>query len=152
MALRIATYELEKLVRDGLTAEEFEATRNYLMKNVYLMTATQDQQAGYALDSDWYGIGEFTATLRERLAKLTLDDVNRAIRKHLSSKDLSVVIVTKDARGLADQLVKDEFSPIRYDGEKPADLLAEDKLVGARKLAVRADAVRITPVDEVFAR
>ena len=31
------------------------------MKNVFLMTATQDQQLGYALDSEWYGIGEFTA-------------------------------------------------------------------------------------------
>ena len=30
------------------------------MKNVFLLTATQDQQLGYALDSEWYGIGEFT--------------------------------------------------------------------------------------------
>jgi hypothetical protein len=35
------------------------------------MTATQDQQLGYALDSRWYGIGEFTAYMRGRLAKLT---------------------------------------------------------------------------------
>jgi zinc protease len=152
MALRIATHELEKLVQDGLTAEQFEATRNYLMKNVYLMTANQDQQAGYALDSDWYGIGEFTAFLRERLGKLTLEEVNRAIRKHLSPKDLSVVIVTRDAKGLAERLVKDEFSPIRYDGEKPPALLAEDKVIGARKLLVRPEAVTITPVEQVFAR
>jgi zinc protease len=48
--------------------------------------------------------------------------------------------------------VKDEFSEIRYDGDKPADLLAEDKVVGARKLGIRPDAVHVTPVDEVFAR
>jgi len=29
-------------------------------------------------------------------------------------------------------------------------LLAEDKVIGARKLAVRTEAIRITPVDEVF--
>jgi zinc protease len=152
MALRIATHELEKLVRDGLTAEQFQATRSYLMKNVYLMTANQDQQLGYALDSDWYGMGEFTSTLRERLARLTLDDVNRAIRKHLSPRDLSVVIITKDARGLADALVKDEFSAIKYDADKPAELLAEDKVIGARKLGIPAGAVRITPVEQVFAK
>ncbi len=35
------------------------------MKNVFLMTATQDQQLGYALDSEWYGIPEFTGYMRE---------------------------------------------------------------------------------------
>jgi zinc protease len=152
MALRIATHELEKLVQDGLTAEQFDTTRNYLMKNVYLMTANQDQQVGYALDSDWYRIGEFTSTMRERLQKLTLDDVNRAIKKHLSPKDLSVVIITRDAKGLVDRLVEDEPSTITYDAEKPGEILAEDTLVGARKLGIRHDAVRITPVEQVFAK
>jgi len=31
-----------------------------------------------------------------------------------------------------------------------ADLQAEDKVIGARKLGIRLEAVRITPVDEVF--
>ena len=59
MALRIAIHELSKLVENGLTEEQFQATRDYLMKNVFLLTATQDAQLGYALDSSWYGIGEY---------------------------------------------------------------------------------------------
>ena len=43
-------------VEDGLTQEEFEKTREYLMKNVFVMTARQEDQVGYALDSRWYGI------------------------------------------------------------------------------------------------
>ena len=50
MALRIAIHELDRLVSDGLTEEEFQTTRDYLMKNAYLLTSTQDQQLGYALD------------------------------------------------------------------------------------------------------
>jgi zinc protease len=152
MALRIALTELEKLVRDGLSAEDFESTRNYLMKNVYLQTATQNQQLGCALDSKWYGTGEFTSFMRERLAKLTREDVGRALQKHLSARDLSVVIVTKDAAGLKDALLKDAFSPIRYEGEKPKVLLDEDLAIGARKLEVLPENVRITPVDDVFRR
>ncbi len=152
MALRIAIYELDKLIREGMPKEDFERTRDYLMKNVYVMTATQNQQLGYALDSRWYAIGEFTAYMRDRLSKLTLDDVNRAIQKHLSAKDLSVVIVTKDAKGLKDKLVSDAFSPIQYDAQKPEDLLAEDKVIGALKLGIKPDAVKITPVEDVFAR
>ena len=150
MALRIAVHELDKLVRDGLSEADFQATRNYLMKNVYLQTATQDQRLGYALDSEWYGIGEYTSYMRERLARLTREDVNRAVRKHLSATDLAVVIITKDAEGLKQALVAEGVSPIKYDAEKPAELLAEDKVIGARKLGIRADALRVTPVDEVF--
>jgi zinc protease len=152
MALRIAVFELQKLARTGLTREEFEATRDYLMKSVYVMTARQDEQLGYALDSRWYGIGEFTAYMRDALRKLTVEDVNRAVARHLSADRLSIVIVTKDAAALKQALVSDAFSPIKYDGEKPAALLEEDKTVGALKLNLTADRVRVTPITEVFAR
>jgi zinc protease len=152
MALRIATNELEKLINNGLSEDEFQATRQYLMKNVYVMTATQDQQIGYALDSKWYGIPEYTTYMRSALQKLTRDDVNRAIKKHLSAKDVYAVIITKDAAALRDALVADAFSPIKYDADKPADLLAEDKVIGARKLGIAAEKVKVTPVEEVFAK
>jgi zinc protease len=152
MALRIALYELNRLIEQGLSEAEFTATRDYLMKNVYLVTARQDQQLGYALDSRFYGTGEYTAYLRERLSQLTREDVNRAIRKHLSAKDLAVVIVTKDAAGLRQKLVADEFSPIKYDAPKPQELLDEDRVIGALPLHIRPEAIRVTPVAEVFAR
>jgi zinc protease len=152
MALRIGVYELEKLLRDGLSKEDFESTRDYLMKSVFVMTATQNQQIGYALDSKWYGTGEYTAMMRERLKALTPEAVNGAVRKHLSARDLSVVIVTKDAQGLKSKLVSDEFSPIQYDAEKPKELLDEDRVIGALKLDIKPENVKITPVEEVFAR
>lgn len=152
MALRIATAELQQLVDSGMTQADFENTRDYLMKNVYVMTQTQDQQLGYALDSKWYGTPEFTTYMRDALGRLTLADVNAAIRKHLSATDLDVVVITKDAEGLRDALVSDAFSPITYDGEKPAALLAEDKVIGARKLGIRPEKVKVVPVEEVFER
>ena len=124
MTLRLAMHELDDLLRNGLTTSDFEATRDYLMKNVYVMTARQDQQLGYALDSRWYGIGEFTSYVRGRLQSLTADQVNAAIKRHFTSQNLSVVIVTKDAAGLKQALASDAIR-IKYDGEKPAALLAE---------------------------
>jgi zinc protease len=122
MALRIALYELRKMIDNGLSAEDFESTKNYLMKNVFLMTARQDHQLGYALDSQWYGIGEFTSTMRDKVSKLTLADVNRAIKKHLSGQNLSVVIITKDAKDLKERLTSDAASTIKYDAPKPPEL------------------------------
>jgi zinc protease len=152
MALRIATAELDKLINDGMSEADFQSARQYLMKNVYVMTQTQDQQIGYALDSKWYGMPEYTSYMRSQLEKLTRDDVNRALKKHLSANDLSVVIITKDAEGLKNQLLADGFSPIKYDAEKPQDVLDEDKVIGARKLNIAPDHIRITPVDQVWAR
>ncbi|HTS01912.1 MAG TPA: insulinase family protein, partial [Thermoanaerobaculia bacterium] len=152
MALRIALFEVRKLVESGLAPADFEATRDYLMKNVFVMTATQDQQLGYALDSRWYGIPEYTGYMREALRKLTVEDVNAAIRKHLSGRDLQVVIVTKDAKGLAEKLASDAPSPIQYDAPKPKEVLDEDQVIGALKLGIPREAITITPVAEVFAR
>jgi zinc protease len=151
MSMRIALYELQKLIDKGLTQAQFETTRDYLMKNAFLMTANQNQRLGYALDSWWYGMPEYTEAMRAQYAKLTRADVNRAIKKYLSAKNLHVVIVTKDAAGLRDRLVKEEFSSIKYDAPKP-ELAGEDKVIGRYKLDVKPENVRIVPVDDVFAR
>ena len=152
MALRIAIHELDKMVKEGISEEDFQTTRDYLMKNVYLLTATQDARLGYALDQRWYGLADYVTIMREKLGRLTRADVNAAIKKHLQAKDLSVVIIAKDAASLKDALVADGFSQIVYDGQKPKELLDEDKVVGALKLGIKAEAVTITPVDDVFAK
>ena len=151
MALRIALHELRRLIADGLRQEDFEATRDYLMKNVFVMTATQNQQLGYALDSEWYGIPEFTGYMREQLAALTLADVNAAVRKHLSGADLSVVIVTKDAKALRRRCWPTRPRRSSYDAPKP-ELADEDKAIGALKLGLQQERLKITPIAEVFAR
>jgi len=56
MAMRIALFETQKMIDKGLSEEDFRNTRDYLMKNVYLLTANQNQRLGYALDSWWFGM------------------------------------------------------------------------------------------------
>jgi len=150
MALRIALHEVGQLVQNGLTQEQFETARGYLMKNVYVKTSTADEQIGYALDSEWYGIGEYTSHMRAALEKLTLDDVNAAIRRHIRPQDMKIVMITKDGEGLKQALVSDAVSTMKYEAEKPQELLDEDKLIGAKKLGIRADAIRVIPIEDVF--
>ncbi|HSD67300.1 MAG TPA: pitrilysin family protein, partial [Vicinamibacteria bacterium] len=152
MALKIALHELDALVRDGISEADFQRTRDYLMKNVYLLTSTQGEELGYALDSKWYGTGDYVPYMRERLAKLTRAEVNRAIRRHLSASKLAVVVVTKDADGLRKQLLSPEPSKIAYDAPKPPEVLAEDKAIGEKALGLTPERVRIVPVADVFAR
>ena len=152
MALRIALHELRRLVDEGLTEEQFQETRAYLAKSVALLEARQDDRVGAALDARWYGTPEYAAYVQGALAKLTRDDVNAAVRRHLSAENLTVVAVTKDARALADALLSDAPSTVSYDADQPAALLEEDRRIGAEKLGLTPAAIRTTRVDEVFAR
>jgi zinc protease len=90
--------------------------------------------------------------MRHQLTKLTFSDVNRVLKRYLQTRNLQIVIVTKDAEDMKQRLVSDSFSALTYDGEKPAALLAEDKVIGAMRLGIKAEAVKIAPVDVVFAR
>jgi zinc protease len=151
MALRIALYETQKMIDNGLSQEDFENTRNYVMKNVYLLTSTQNQRLGYALDSWWYGTPDYVDYMRGQYAKLTRQQVNAAIKKYLSTKNMNVVIVTKDAEGLRDTLLKDEPSSLKYDSPKP-ELAEEDKTIGAYKLNIKPENLRIVNVEDVFTK
>jgi zinc protease len=149
-ALRAAKYELDRLVRDGLTAEEFEATRRFLAKNASLLTQTQDARLGYALDSQFYGIPEFVPFMRDALARLTLKDVNDAIRRHLGSPSMRVVMVTKDGDALRARLLSGEPSPIAYNSPKPKELVDEDKAIERYPIPLAPDDVAVMPADAAF--
>ena len=148
--LRAALYEYDKLVREGMSKEAFESTREFLSKYVNVLTATQDAQLGYALDSRYYQIADFPAYMREQLAKLTLDDVNRAIRQYLKSNSMRIAIVTKDAAGLRDAIVSNKPSSITYNAPKPKEITDEDKTIEVYKIVVKPADVTLVPVDKVF--
>src|SRR3989475_4691796 len=54
-ALRQATRELKMLVDRGLSAQDFEATRKYLLNYSRLWAQDQSRRLGYQLDSEFYG-------------------------------------------------------------------------------------------------
>jgi zinc protease len=148
--LRAALYEYDKLVRDGLSPEAFEQTREFLTKYSNILTATQNARLGYALDSRYYKIGDFNDFMRDQLARLTLADVNRAIKEHLQTNRMRIVIVTKDAEALRDALINNKPSPITYNSPKSQTIMDEDKIIQTYPINVSADNVRIVPVEQVF--
>ena len=149
-ALRSALYEYDKLVRDGMSREAFEATREFLAKYANILTQTQSARLGYALDSRYYGIGDYNAYIRDALSTLTLDDVNRAMRQHLKTDAMRIVIVTKDAQGFRDAVVKNQPSPIVYNSPKPQAIMDEDKVIQAYRINVKPEDVVVVPVERVF--
>lgn len=147
---RLALFELERFVRDGLTSEEFETTRSFLAKYVNLLTKTKTAELGYAIDSKFYGIADYNSYVKEGLARLTVKQVNEAIRRHLKRDDLHVVLVADKAGEWRERLSANTPSPISYNSPKPAAIVEEDKKVQDFAVPVRAENIRIVPVETVF--
>jgi len=147
-ALRGALYELDKLIRDGMKPADFELTRSFLTNYTKLWTQTLADRLGFALDSRYYGMSPFVDEIDQRLAKLTVDDVNRVIRKYLQTANLRIVLVTADAAPLKTALERDLPVPKKYGTEASADLLAEDELIQRTK--IKPAAIEIVPVDQMF--
>ncbi|MGI8899096.1 MAG: M16 family metallopeptidase, partial [Pyrinomonadaceae bacterium] len=80
----------------------------------------------------------------------TLEDVNNAIRKHLKSDAMRIVIITKDAEALRDAIISSRPSPMTYNSPKPKEITDEDKLIEAFKISVKPEDVVIVPVEKVF--
>jgi len=150
--LRAALYELDKLVKNGMSQEDFDATRRFLTKNVNALTKTQDSQLGYAIDSKYYGIPTFTDYVRDQLAKLKLEDVNRAIKKHLQAENVKIAVVTKDAEAFKQAAVDGKPSPVSYTSLPAKEILDEDKIIESYKLTFNMKKVEVVPVDRVFQR
>lgn len=149
-ATRTAMFELDKMIREGLSESDFETTRAFLSKFVSLLMDGQSRQLGYAADSQYYQTDDFADYVRDGLAELTLDDVNRVIRENLSTEDIQYVFVTRDADDLRERLVSDQASPISYDAEKPQSLLDEDAGIAELSLGFADEKVTIVSSEEVF--
>jgi zinc protease len=149
-ATRVAMYELDKLITEGMTESDFEATKAYLSKFVSLLTDGQSRQLGYAMDSQYYQIDEFSNYIRAGLNNLTLDDVNRVIRENLSTENMQYVFITRDAEDLQSRLLADQASPMTYDADLPAEVLDEDKRIDSLPLGFSEDKVSIVSAEDVF--
>src|SRR5262249_19831942 len=111
---------------------------------------TQSARLGYALDSRYYGIPEFNDYVKAQLAKLTLADVNDAIRRHLKSDRMRIVLVTKNTDTIRDSIVKNTPSPITNISTKANEIIEEIRVIQAYHINVKPEDIVIVPVAEVF--
>ncbi len=150
-SLRAAIRRLQHLIDNGMTEEEFENTRGFLLGYTKLWGQSMSRRLGYAMDADFYGIDQdYLGMLDKKIKGLTLDEVNAAVRKYLQTKNLKVAMVAEDAEGLKDALVTGAPSPITYDTPKPDEILEEDKEIIKYPLNIAKGAVKIIPATEMF--
>ena len=147
-ALRAALYEVERLIGQGLSEEEFQLTRNFVVNYSKLWAQTLGQRLGFHMDSRYYGVPYYIDEIERRLQALTRDQVNGAVKKHLQTKDLAVVLVGAQAAALQAKLEAGAPSPKTYNSQVPPEVLAADQAIQA--LPIQPAKIEILPVAEAF--
>jgi zinc protease len=148
-ALRAGLWELDRLVEKGMSPEDFEATRSFLLNYSKLWVQTLSRRLGYAIDGQFYGKKDLVTELAVRLPRLTVEQVNAAVRKHLKPPGMKVAIVAQNAEELRDLLTTGKPTPIAYDTQgTPEDVLTEDKQIAVFPL--KDVKVKIVPVEQMF--
>lgn len=111
--------EIRTLRDGGVTAEELETAREYIVGVAPLRYETPDriadaigQLAVYGLPDDYYD------TQRERYEALTVEDVLRAAREHLHP-DRTAVVVVGDAEALEGPMRAAGFGPVTVIEDPP---------------------------------
>ncbi len=148
-ALRGAIFYLRRLVDRGMTGEEFQAMREYLTSYSKLWVQSLDRRLGYQLDSRFYGTGFYIDEIEKRLESMTVEDVNRAVRKHLDRWDFRVAMVASNAQEVGSAVRENRRSPPSYQTSGASEAVqAEDGEIEVLVLPI--DSVRVVPVSESF--
>jgi zinc protease len=148
-ALRGALWEVDRLVENGISEEDFEATRAYLLNYSKLWVQSASRRLGYAMDGAFYDKDDLVTELGRRLPELTADQVNAAVRKHLKTSGFRVAMVAGDAKALAGLLQSGKPTPLTYDTQgTPEEILTEDKEIA--RFPLKDVKVKIVPAAEMF--
>ncbi|MBE0366882.1 M16 family metallopeptidase [Pseudoalteromonas aurantia] len=149
-ATRVAQFELDKLIANGMSDKDFNATRNFLSNFVPQLVASQSRQLGYALDGEYYNTGNFVEYVRKQLATLTVDDVNRVIKETLQTENMHYVFITGDGKDMQQRLASEQVSPMKYNSDKPDTLINEDKHIESYQLSIPAANIDVQDVKRLF--
>ena len=153
-AIRMVLKELDNIIQKGMSQEDFELTRDFLRSYIKLYIQSPERQLGFLMDSRFYGRNDYIAEMDKLLAKLTLADVNAAIKKYWQTKNMDIVIVTdkSEAEPLAQSLKNNLPSPMSYSNSLRSSLapaiIEEDKVVEDYPMPVNS--VRILDSDKTF--
>ena len=172
-SLKAAISELQNLVENGLSQEDFDLSRQFVLNYSKQWTQTLSRRLGYQMDSEFYDtqrlikemgkdfekklpleyeVKNFIETIDEKLRALTVDDVNKAVRKHLQSENLKVAMTCEKAAAVKETLLAGAVTPITYQdpSSTPPEILEQDKVYEGYPL--RVTKVDIIPATEIFER
>ncbi|MFL5319145.1 MAG: M16 family metallopeptidase [Myxococcaceae bacterium] len=144
-ATRGALYFLNELATKGMSKERFELQRGFLTGYTHLWEQTDERRLGYAIDDLFYGTKDFLESYRKAMATMTVEDVNAAVKRHLTKDKLNFVYVAQDVDALSKLLREQSPTPITYPTPKPPEVMELDKQIIGYPIPVNPAFIEIQP-------
>ena len=150
--IRNALFELKNLCDKGISKDDFEQTRKFVINYSKLWASTLSRRLGYQMDSEFYGTDYYIDRIESELTSLTVDDVNRAIKKYLHAGDIKIAVVVDEGKGKAflDAMVKNTPSPIKYASPVSSNILEQDKTIGDFPLTINESRSSVVSAKDLF--
>lgn len=149
-ALRTALAELDRLVLEGIPADEFERQREFLRQYLRLGVVTPGQQLGEEIDDHFYGTPDRLAQLDDALARLTPELVRAALVRHLRADRYKAAIVTHDAELLRRQLTAGLPTPAAPLDGAAVGSDERDRAYASWPLGLSPASVHVVPAERLF--
>jgi zinc protease len=113
---------------------------------------TPSRRLGFAMDGAFYGGKSLVDELAERLPRMTVGEVNAAVRRHLMPEDLSIAVIADPtgAEQFVDALASGAPSPITYATATKPEVLAEDREIAVEPLPIGRARCPIIPAEAMF--
>ena len=115
LALELALGEVERWVKEGLTQQELDDVRSWLLGSLAVQAPDAGRKQLFALEAAASGTPDLLTWLPEVLPALTLEDVNAAIARHVRPADLRIVAVSGEADALVAELLSDRHTKLGMD-------------------------------------
>lgn len=151
-AIRNALFELKNLVEKGLSKDDFEITRKFVLNYSKLWAATITRRLGYQMDSEFYGTDYFIDRIDKELRALTVDDVNTVVKKYLHPSDIKIAVVVDEGKGkeLLDAMTANTPSPIKYSSSVSQTILDQDKRIEVFPLTINKERSSVVNAKDLF--
>lgn len=168
--MKAITYELERMVQDGLTAEQVAEAKNKAKVLYVNLGETVSRLLAAKMDDAFYGMSPgFLENYLENVDRVTPEQVNAAVRRHLQTRNLKYVVITssENVPSLVAQIRGNEpaqgksFADYEFPQVKRADGSVEFEVPAEKREMVERDArwaayplsigsVRVVPVRAIF--
>ncbi len=150
--IRNALFELKNLCEKGISMENFEQTRKFVINYSKLGASTLSRRLGYQMDSEFYGTPYYIDFVESELKSLTVDDVNNAIKKYLHPSDIKIAVVVDEGKGndFLNAMINNTPSPIKYASPVSQSILGQDNVIQVFPLKVNAEKSRVVSAKDLF--
>jgi zinc protease len=141
-ALRMALREMQNLIDNGMSKEDFELTRNFLKSYMKLYVQTPSRQLGFLMDSKFYDRKDYIKEMDDLLSQVTISEVNEVMKKYWQTESMFITVVTdkSEADPLSKSFLENAVSPMSYSKTLketlPAKILEEDEVVAGYPMKV----------------